>query len=358
MLNSESVSLQPRPNLVYVEGGVGALRLAPDQAKSLGLREGQVINALVANRPDGSVLMLGAKSLSLPPGFASGQASVSLLVSVVGGQMVLSLIDKSSATGKQRVQSGPEQRFKRLLSQVGSFHLSRLLEPNSLAKLLGQFIGTDEGDSLNQLLLSGSRLSGDQIRQRVEGSGLFAESQIKNGLAVSGASLKSILLTIQRLFRSRHLETSNLSGAIEELEARQLESLSAQLGNRGASMSWVLPFIDQRPVFLSLGRGEEDKSDGDGSREQSTWFVDLDIPLTEKESCGVNLELGRSMSIKVTGWIPHPLMYKLAVEHKETLLERMAEAGLTVDSVKFYSVGRKQPSNSVPPDFKGLEVSA
>ena len=68
MLTSESVNLQTRPNLVYVEGGTSALRLAPEQARGLGLREGQVINALVANRPDGSVLLLGAKVWPYPLG--------------------------------------------------------------------------------------------------------------------------------------------------------------------------------------------------------------------------------------------------------------------------------------------------
>ena len=44
MLTSESVNMQARPNLVYVEGGTSALRIAPEQARGLGLREGQVIN--------------------------------------------------------------------------------------------------------------------------------------------------------------------------------------------------------------------------------------------------------------------------------------------------------------------------
>ena len=93
MLTSESVNMQARPNLVY-----GKVGLLPKACARTGTRarfkEGQVINALVANRPDGSVLLLGAKSLALPPGFAAGQTAVSLLVSLVGGQIVLSLTDR------------------------------------------------------------------------------------------------------------------------------------------------------------------------------------------------------------------------------------------------------------------------
>ena len=358
MLSSESVNLQPRPNLVYVEGGVSALRLAPDQAKNLGLREGQVVNGVVANRPDGSVLMLGAKSLALPPGFASGQTSVSLLVSVVGGQLVLSLTDRQQqAQTKSRVPGGAEQRLNRLLGQIGSFHLLKLLEPNTLARLIAQFAGSDEGQSLHQLLLSSNSISGAQIKRSVESSGFFLESQLKAGLDDHGVSLKSLLLGLLKLMKARQVDGSNLSGAIEELEARQLESLSSQLGNRSLTLSWVLPFVDQMPVFVTLGRKFSDEADKGDSDDNSIWYVDLDIPIRGQTRCAINIELNKTSSIKITAWIPHDGLFRGAVKHKDDLSKLLDESGLAVELMQFYPTPRARKDEGVSVGFKGLQVS-
>ena len=359
MLTSESVNLQTRPNLVYVEGGTSALRLAPEQARGLGLREGQVINALVANRPDGSVLLLGAKSLALPPGFAAGQTAVSLLVSLVGGQIVLSLTERQASTQtKSRVQGAPQQRFNRLLGQTGSFHLSRQLNPDNLSRLIEQFADSKEGQSLRQLILSGHSLLPEQVKRAMENSGLFLENQLKSGQSIEGTSLKSILLAIQRLMRSRQMDASGIGGAIDELEARQLDSLSSLLGSRTLNLSWVLPFTDQMPVFLSLGKKAEDEKEEQKAGERSNWYVDLEIPVKDEVRCGANLEFNKANQVKVTAWIPHKELFSLAVEHKLKLTDLLKQAGLAVLGIQFYPTQRAQKEPSIPPGFKGLEVSA
>ena len=362
MLTSESVNMQARPNLVYVEGGTSALRIAPEQARGLGLREGQVINALVANRPDGSVLLLGAKSLALPPGFAAGQTAVSLLVSLVGGQMVLSLTDRQpNAQMNPRAQGVPQQRFNRLLGQIGSFHLSRQLNPDSLSRLIEQFADSKEGQSLRQLLLSSRSLSPDQVKRSMENSGLFLENQLKSGQMIEGAGLKSVLLAIQRLMKARQMDASGIWGAIDELEARQLDSLSSVLGGRSFNLSWVLPFIDQMPVFLSLGKKADDEADEKGEQkagERSIWYVDLEIPVKDEVRCGANLEFDKENQVKVTAWIPHQELFSLAVKHKEKLTDLLQQSGLSVLGTQFYPTQRAQREPSIPPGFKGLEVSA
>ena len=362
MLTSESVNMQARPNLVYVEGGTSALRLAPEQARGLGLREGQVINALVANRPDGSVLLLGAKSLALPPGFAAGQTAVSLLVSLVGGQIVLSLTDRQpSAQIKPRAQGAPQQRFNRLLGQIGSFHLSRQLNPDSLSRLIEQFADSKEGQSLRELLLSGRSLLPDQVKRSMENSGLFLENQLKSGQMIEGVGLKSVLLAIQRLMKARQMDASGIWGAIDELEARQLDSLSSVLGGRSFNLSWVLPFIDQMPVFLSLGKKADDEADEKGEQkdgERSIWYVDLEIPVKDEVRCGANLEFDKENQVKVTAWIPHQELFSLAVKHKEKLTDLLQQSGLSVLGTQFYPTQRAQREPSIPPGFKGLEVSA
>ena len=48
---------------------VYSLRLNPPDARSLGLREGQVVNGVIENRPDGNVLLLGKNVLIKLPNF-------------------------------------------------------------------------------------------------------------------------------------------------------------------------------------------------------------------------------------------------------------------------------------------------
>ena len=358
MLTSESINLQPRPNLVYVEGGSPALRLAPEQARGLGLREGQVVNALIANRPDGSVLLLGGKSLALPPGFAAGQTAVSLLVSMVGGQIMLSLAERqSNLPGKPRTVSAPQQRLNRLLGQVGSFHLSRQLDPENLSRFIAQFADSNEGQSLRQLLFSGKQLSGEQIKRALENSGLFLEGQLKTNQLQEAASLKSVLLSIQRLMRSRQIDASGIGGAIDELEARQLDSLSSLLGGRGLSFSWVLPFLDQMPVFLTLGMKAEDENEGHSANERSNWFVDLEIPILDKVRCGAHLEFNKAKQLKITVWIPQKDLFAMAVEYKVKLSEQLRDVGLSVQAIHFYPTQRALKEPFIPPGFRGLEVS-
>ncbi len=358
MLTSESVNLQPRPNLVYVEGGTPALRLAPEQARGLGLREGQVINALVANRPDGSVLLLGGKSLALPPGFAAGQTAVSLLVSMFGGQIVLSLVERQpNAQAKPRTNSAPHQRLNRLLGQIGNFHLSRQLNPESLSRFISQFADSSEGQSLRQLLLSGHSLSGGQIKLAIENSGLFSEGQLKTGHLHETGSLKSVLLSLQRLMRSRQIDASGIGGAIDELEARQLDSLSSLLGGRSLSFSWVLPFLDQMPVFLTLGKKAGDENDEHSTGARASWFVDLDIPIAHKTRCGAHLEFNKDNQLKVTAWIPQKDLFAIAVENKIILREQLQDVGFSAVAIQFYPTQRAIKQPSIPPGFRGLEVS-
>ena len=65
MYGIDSVNHQARPNLIYVEGGGSAFRIAPEQGKALNLREGQIINGTIALRPEGNAIKISGQYL--PP---------------------------------------------------------------------------------------------------------------------------------------------------------------------------------------------------------------------------------------------------------------------------------------------------
>ena len=59
---------------------VYSLRLNPPDARSLGLREGQVVNAVIENRPDGNVLLLGKNVLVKVPNYFPNTGRVDVQV--------------------------------------------------------------------------------------------------------------------------------------------------------------------------------------------------------------------------------------------------------------------------------------
>ena len=84
------------------------------------------------------------------------------------------------------------------------------------------------------------------------------------------------------------METTALSGAIDEIEARQLDSLAQQAAGR-THYSWVIPFADQHPVFIELEHN--DGSDAEGTLAQESWTVDLEVGLTETVSMAANVRV-------------------------------------------------------------------
>ena len=78
MYGIDSVNHQVRPNLIYVEGGGSAFKIAPEQGKALNLREGQIINGTIALRPEGNAIKISGQYLSLPAGLGAPGSRVEL----------------------------------------------------------------------------------------------------------------------------------------------------------------------------------------------------------------------------------------------------------------------------------------
>ena len=118
------------------------VRVEPEQARLLGLRAGETITAVVTQRQDGNVLLVGKQRLPIPDRMNLPLGQVSLLVRIISGQPVLALTDPALAAqvaaAHQRTDS--DGRFARLLSHVGSFHLSRLFSPDYLPTLAAQLV--------------------------------------------------------------------------------------------------------------------------------------------------------------------------------------------------------------------------
>jgi hypothetical protein len=355
MLTAEPMNLSMRPNIVYVEGAAAGMRINPEQARVLGLREGQVINAVVAQRPEGNLLLVGNQQLQIPARLNLPQGPAAFLVSVVNGSLLLSLVDPSSGN-KLNPRSDADARFGRLLGHAGGLHLGRLFSPGSLTQILGSTTTNVVGQSLQNLLLNSREITAPIIRRSMENFGLFTESEIRHtGMAPANQGIKSALIGLRALFQGRQLDTTLLSGAIDELEARQIESLAQQVAGK-TSLSWVIPFADQWPVYIRLS---QDGANGNAeSSMQKTWSVDLEAGIDAQTSMSANIRVDASKQIEVRIWLPSAELFTIAQANREELVARLREHGVTLVTLSIFPTSRIPITDDVPEQRVGLNIDA
>ena len=355
MLTAEPMNMSMRPNIVYVEGAAAGMRISPEQARVLGLREGQVINAVVAQRADGNLLLIGNQQLAMPARMSLAQGPAAFMVSVVNGNMVLSLVDPNSAN-KLNQRADADARFGRLLGHAGGMHLGRLFSPGVMPQLLGSPASGDLGQVLRGLLMNSREINSASIRRSLENFGLFIESEIRQtGMAPANQGIKSALIGLRALFQSRQMETTSISGAIDELEARQIESLAQQVAGK-TSLSWVIPFADQWPVYIRLS---QDETPGNAeSNVQKTWSVDLEAGLDEQTAMSANIRVDASKQIEVRIWLPSTELFAVAQASREELVKRLREQGVTLVTLNIFPTTRIPITDDVPEQRVGLNIDA
>lgn len=357
MLSPEGVNMMPRPNTVYVEGAAAGVRVEPEQARVLGLRAGETINAVVTQRQDGNVLLIGKQQLPLPDRLNLPAGQISLLVRVVAGQTILALTDPALAAqvAAKAQRSDADARFARLLNHVGSFHLGRILSPGALTALVEQSGSQPLQRSLAALLLDSRQLGSQMLRTAMENTGLFAEHQARQNPQQALPGLKSMLLTLRAMMQARQLETTTVSGAIDEIEARQIDSLAQQSAGR-THYSWVLPFADQYPVYIELEYQQSAPNEEGAS--QTMWNVDLEVGLTASVAMAANVRVDQHGGLGLRLWLPHPDFYRLAQENAQRLESMLQEQGLSLTGLTVYPVPRDSGKVDYGQGRMGVSIDA
>ena len=357
MLSPEGVNMMPRPNTVYVEGAAAGVRVEPEQARVLGLRAGETINAVVTQRQDGNVLLIGKQQLPLPDRLNLPAGQISLLVRVVAGQTILALTDPALAAqvAAKAQRSDADARFARLLNHVGSFHLGRILSPGALTALVEQSGSQPLQRSLAALLLDSRQLGSQTLRTAMENTGLFAEHQARQNPQQALPGLKSMLLTLRAMMQARQLETTTVSGAIDEMEARQIDSLAQQSAGR-THYSWVLPFADQYPVYIELEYQQSAPNEEGAS--QTMWNVDLEVGLTASVAMAANVRVDQHGGLGLRLWLPHPDFYRLAQENAQRLESMLQEQGLSLTGLTVYPVPRDSGKVDYGQGRMGVSIDA
>lgn len=355
MYNLDPINLQARPNTVYVEGLTGAARIAPEQGRLLGLRAGQVINGVIAQRPEGNVLLFDNKVLPLPAAVGAVGERIGLQVVMLGAQMMVRrLTDPKSpiAYSAQPLTLGKE-RLGRLTMDTGQLQLARLFSPASLQELAQQPQLKPVLQRLNPFLLSANTLQGDDVKRLIERSGLFSEAAVRFNQATAGASIKSVLMDLRRILLSAGVDATQMSGAIDELEGRQVDALGHQL-QRHTQLSWLLPFHDQAPVFLQISHDNGAKQAADREQAKPGWRVDLTVPWGEQE-VAVNIHYADGQT-DVKFWAASPQLAEQVTAGEEHLRRLLRRAGVELQNLVVFPGQKPAAVNDDLPITRRLNV--
>lgn len=316
---------------------VYSLRLNPPDARSLGLREGQVVNAVIENRPDGNALLLGKNILiklpSYVPNPAGGHVQVRL-DSIAGG--LLSVLFGRKPTPPKAGFQMEDSRLARLISVAPRF--AKLWDFLSLGSKVD---ATREGlNQLSNFTLGQSwfkNFNHEQIERSLRLSGLFHERAVLDGRPQP--NLKELLLRLLGGGRLDRAEMLSIASAIEDIESSQIESLASQL-NRNTQYHWLLPISGDWPIDIRLYGGEHEESEDENSDQDYAWKVVIKIRVSEDETIEVSTVFDRKNVVNLYLAMPNEELLNDANVHSAWLESELHKNGIEMGELKIF---RKDP---------------
>ena len=163
-----------------------------------------------------------------------------------------------------------------------------------------------------------------------------------------------MLLTLRALMQARQMDTTSVSGAIDEMEARQVDSLAQQSVGR-SHYAWVIPFADQYPVFIELEHNQRETEEG---ATQESWSVDLEVGLSATVSMAANMRVSEDGELALRLWLPDPTFYRLADAGKQELEAMMSNQRITLSGLTIYPVARDAGSVDYRQQRMGVSIDA
>jgi hypothetical protein len=309
-------------------------------ANELGLKAGQVVQALVASSGDKMALQLGQHQLPLPANAKLAEGPVALRVVqtpqglALAPQLAAQVASQPQA-GQAAAVSGLSAALAQVITKSGARPQTQsLFAANGLERQLTQAgLGKEAQVLAGQRLLS-SQLTGAQIASALQFGGLANEKALLNGVSLQGGMLKPWLRQMLRLLPSQSELTMRIGELVSELESLQLEALPQQ-GTRESGMSAVLLFRDQPPVELLFEREEV----GEGEDRKHLWVVNLHTSLEHLGEVWLK-SVFESKNVELTLWAADSQTAKLARSAKMDLEEALSEHGLTVKTMHIFDAPR------------------
>lgn len=333
------------------------IRIHETVARQLGLRDGQVIQAVVEARGETSRLVLGGQSLALPNAlkFANGDAPYFRVLPAAGGGKVLHLVrvgePPSSAGPAAASANALSGRLLDLLARpVDAGPVAQALRAPEVQRLLADPSLKPALAMLAKLQFSMGFLDGEAIRRAVAQSGLWTEARLARG-QVPEPDLKQWLRYLLRLTPQGDNATAGiLAAAVDAIETQQLDLLRAQ-GQREALFSVLLPFFDAGPVELKFSRGHRLERE-----REAPFIVNAHIQSPTAGGLWLKAVLTLPVGLSVTVWSESNEVAAAAQAAEARLRASLADRGLVLKHFAVFNTTRPEPPERLAAPGRLIDV--
>lgn len=314
-------------------------------AAELGLKSGQVVQALVSSAGDKMALQLNNRDIPLPPGMRLPEGQVTLRVAQ-GQQGLVLLFNQAPATPASQAAAvgGLSATLAEILAKPSSkSQISSVFSPRTLETLLsGQGLDREAVRLQNQRLDS-NNLNAQAIARGVQFGGLNTERALLEGISLSAQTLKPWLRQILRLLPAQSELTTRIGELIGDLERFQLDSIPSSTSREYSGFASLLLFRDQPPVELIFERFQSVDNE-----RHSSWVINLHTSLEHLGEIWLKSTFSQS-NVELVMWAVEKKTAELAKEGSLDLQEAFSELGLTMQSFQILNSERTNfPERSIP----------
>ena len=330
MLGPEQINLPVRPTPIFLEGTV-PIQLSEEVARDLGLRDGQIVRAVVGMREDELRLIINNRELA---GLAGNQLKVGETLDLRASNNGRLLQPLASAPVSPNLLASPGPRLLSLLFRPAEQSaITQIFMPQGNNPGLQALVEGENARWLSQLIQSMARLSPVAVKRALMASGLFTEGRLARSLPPN-FDLKQLLKTILRSQAPQTIISQDLESAVDEIEARQIESLQAQ-NNRSVSYTFNMPFTDANPVQVQFERGPSREGE-----PEPDWIINLHTDSGTMGELWLKTTFKPSLRLDMEMWAARSEIAQLARSASSELDKQLQEFGLTLGKMTVHNANR------------------
>ena len=375
---AEALIAPSRINPIYLDGKL--LTFQASIAQDLGLKDDQIVQAMVRLHGDQPKLLLQGRMIDAPasslaaPGEsmwlrvqnkAEGQWRFQPVPPPAGTQATSTALTLNVPTLMMAPNLAPVvSRIANLLYRpTGAVELSQLYKPGTLDALLGTIGRPDLLTQWRGLQLSMSQLTPSALKQAMMGA-MGSEVWLSRGMPTAVQDPKQMLRRLIDAINTNNLSTtqssdgddtdsivivSRLQRAVDDLEASQVKAVQAQ-AQQEILFNMTLPFADANPVELTIRRGP--KQEG----ESPLLIINVHSKSEELGPVWLKTQLANSEQVELTMWSEDPNVVSQARSRSSLLGQELGNAGLTMKSFQVVQGARPNETSVWAPSGRGLVV--
>lgn len=362
---AETAHLTPKIPTIYLEGKLPLVEAAT--AQELGLRDNQVVQATVENRPESLRLLLqGAlkgqfidlpKDLPATWRLATGDTALFKVQVMANGSVMLRPLQAAPMPAAATPTAPPpETALPGRLEQL-SFRppdmgaLTQFMRPDMLARLMQGLNPASPGMVAMQQWMrqraSMAQLTPEKLQHMMRGSGWMTENLLAQGQGAGLVDLKSLL---RQLLKNDQTTTSDahdlIRDALDDIESRQLMSADTLNGKEWV-FSMMLPFSDAEPVALRFTKSRQPP----GQEDKAPLVIHLHTRNRDLGEIWLQTKISNATEVDMVMWALREDVVAKAKSQAANLADELDSAGLRMTRLQVvHGPGPQEPMRWGPPE--------